>query len=172
MDGLGHMLGGDRVLAVEVGDCACDFQDSVVGAGGEAHAADGHFEGAFAGVVKGGELAELLRGQVGVVIATRLLAGPGSQYTLAHLLGRHAFVVAAQFFVGDGRDFDVEIDAVEQGAGDLAEVALDDRWRATAFFGGIAEKAARLRVYRLATSDSRSRLTHRYVRSRLGRRFR
>ena len=36
-----------------------DFEDAVVGAGGEAHAADGHFEGALAGIVEGADFADI-----------------------------------------------------------------------------------------------------------------
>jgi len=48
LNGFGQMLGGDGLGAGEVGDGAGHFEDAVVGAGGEAKAADGHFERALA----------------------------------------------------------------------------------------------------------------------------
>ena len=48
LHGLGEVFGADLFSSVEVGDGPCHFQDSVVGAGAEAHAPHGHLEGAFA----------------------------------------------------------------------------------------------------------------------------
>jgi hypothetical protein len=43
---------------------------------------------------------------------------------------------------GDGGDFDVEVDAVEQGAGDFAEVLGDLGAGTAAFARGVAVEAA------------------------------
>ena len=80
LDGFGEVLGGDGGGMIEVGDGAGDLEDAVVGAGGEAHAADGHFEGAFAGVV---ESAGVLHGarlfHAGADLARRLGRGYAAQ---------------------------------------------------------------------------------------------
>src|SRR3569833_482679 len=60
----------------------------------------------------------------------------------AHGGGGFGFFGGAEFFVRDGGDFYLDIDAVEQRSADLAEVALDDGWSAAAFAGGIAVEAA------------------------------
>ena len=46
-------------------------------AGGEAHAADGHFEGAFAGIVEGADSADVTGGHAGVVETAGALDGAG-----------------------------------------------------------------------------------------------
>ena len=46
--------------------------------------------------------------------------------------------LTAKLFIGDSRNFDVEVNAVQQGAADFGEIALDDAGRAAAFAGGIA----------------------------------
>ena len=56
LDSLGDVREGDRRFGGEVGDGAGDFEDAVVGAGGEALLLHGAFEEAF-GV--GGELTKL-----------------------------------------------------------------------------------------------------------------
>jgi hypothetical protein len=50
------MLGGDRLGGIEIGDGAGDFEDAVVRAGAQSHAADGHLKRALAGVIQGTEL--------------------------------------------------------------------------------------------------------------------
>ena len=143
LDGFGEVLGGDGGGLVEVGDGAGDFEDAVVGAGGEAHAADGHFEGALAGVVEGADAADIAGGHAGVVEAARAAGASRACSTRARISGGgFGGGVAAQFLEGNGGDFDVDIDAVEQRAADLAEVVLDLAGRAAAFAGGIAVEAA------------------------------
>ena len=81
-------------------------------------------------------------GHAGVVEAAGALeVGPVS--TRARISARGLGCgVAAQFLEGNGGDFDVDIDAVEQGAADLAEIVLDLTGSAAAFAGGIAVEAA------------------------------
>jgi len=127
----------------EVGDGAGDFEDAVVGAGAEALLLHGFFEDAL-GVA--GELAveaDLLGAHLGVGVdglgggtggAFGALAGDGEAGVLALAGGEDALADfggalggghAAQLLILDGGDFDVDVDAVEQGAGDFADVALD-----------------------------------------------
>jgi hypothetical protein len=42
-----------------------------------------------------------------------LWAGAGVENAVAHTLGGGAGVVGAEFLVGDGGDFDMEVDAVQ-----------------------------------------------------------
>ena len=66
LDGFGEVFGLDGIGVGEVGDGACDAEDLVVGAGGEAQFVDGLFEDVEAGVVEGAELADLSGGHSGV----------------------------------------------------------------------------------------------------------
>jgi len=147
LDWLGDMFGADRGRLAEIGDGAGDFQDSIVRAGGEAHAADGHFESALAGIVEGADFADGAGGHPGVVESASLLQGAGALDAGANLFGGFGGGVAAQFLEGHGGDFDVNIDAVEQGPADLAEIPLDLAGRAAAFTGGIAIEAAAAGVH-------------------------
>jgi hypothetical protein len=54
--------------------------------------------------------------------------------------------VAAELFVLDGGDFDVDVDAVEERAADFADVALDHGRSTHAVAGFVVEVAAGLRV--------------------------
>jgi hypothetical protein len=158
LDGFGEVLGGDVGGMIEVGDGAGDFEDAVVGAGGEAHAADGHFEGAFAGIIEGADAADIAGGHAGVVEAAGVLHGAGLFDTGADDGGGFGSGVAAEFLEGDGGDLDMDIDAVEQGTADLAQIVLDLARGTAALAGGIAEKAALVRISVLA-SNVRARQT-------------
>src|ERR1035437_3796938 len=81
LNGFGEVLGGHGGGVIEVGHGARDFEDAVVGAGGEAHAADGHFEGALAGIVERADLADIAGRHAGVVEAARLLYGASLFHT-------------------------------------------------------------------------------------------
>jgi hypothetical protein len=72
------MFGADRGRFAEIGDGAGDFQDSIVRAGGKAHAVDGHFESALAGIVEGADFADGAGGHPGVVESASLLQAAGA----------------------------------------------------------------------------------------------
>lgn len=57
LDSLGKVLGGDTRRGIQIGDGACDAQQTVVGAGREIHAANRHLERALAGVVQSAKCA-------------------------------------------------------------------------------------------------------------------
>jgi len=60
----------------------------------------------------------------------------GGDDLAADLGARRSRPVAGQFIIRNVRDFDVQVDAVEQRAGDFAEIALNLNLRTTeAFFG-------------------------------------
>src|SRR5207249_3741663 len=77
-----------------------------------------------------------------------LLLPPRRDHALADLRARLPFGHAHQLFLVEARDFDVDVDAVEQRAGDALEIALDLGWRAGAGVDGITVVAARARVHR------------------------
>ena len=87
-----------------------------------------------------------------------MLHGAGLFDTGADDGGGFGSGVAAEFLEGDGGDLDMDIDAVEQGTADLAQIVLDLARGTAALAGGIAEKAALVRISVLA-SNVRARQT-------------
>ena len=113
MDGLGDVLGANVGGAADIGDGASDFEDAIVGARGETHAADGHLEGPLAGSIEGTLLANEARGHARVVIPAGALDGAGAFDTFADLGRGFAGPTAAQLLVRNGGDFDVDVDTIE-----------------------------------------------------------
>src|SRR5579871_4399214 len=68
-----NVLGRYRFGVAEIGDGTGDFQNTVVRARGEAHAIDGHFQGALAGFVEGALFADQTRRHARIVIAALML---------------------------------------------------------------------------------------------------
>ncbi len=128
--------------SVEIRNRARDFQNAVVRAGTEAHLADGQLQGAFSGVVESAEATQRASGDVGIVIAALLLNRAGGLDASAHFGGCYAAVAAAEFFVGHGGHFDVQVDAVEKRPAHLAQVPLDDGAGTAAFPGGVGVESA------------------------------
>ena len=61
---------------------------------------------------------------------------------LSNSRGRLGRVGIGEFFVFDSGGFDMEVNAVKEGAGDTLPIALHLCWRAAAFAFWIAVKAA------------------------------
>src|SRR5947209_6797220 len=80
---------------------------------------------------------------VGVVIAARLVYGARAFDAAAALRGRFGCRGAAQLFVRDGGNFDVDVDAVEQRSADSTQVALNGYGSASALARGIPVEPAR-----------------------------
>ena len=106
---------------VDVGNGAGEAEDLVVGAGGEAKLVHGLAEEGFAGVVEGTITADVAGrhagiGDGGVGAETLSLEGSCGEDLGAHVGGRSAGAVGAELAISDGRDVDVEVDAVNEGA--------------------------------------------------------
>jgi hypothetical protein len=138
----GEVFGSDGGGFIQVGDGAGDFENAVVGAGGEAHPTDRHFERALAGIVECADLADIAGRHAGVVESARALYGAGLFHAGADFRRRLGSGIATQFLKGDGWNLDVDIDAVEQGAADLAQIVRDLARGAAALASGIAVEAA------------------------------
>ncbi len=82
----------------------------------------------------------------------------GAQHAIANRRRAFHFDVAAQFFVFHRGDFDVDVDAVEQRAGNFRDVTLDLHRRAVAFARGIAEESAGARVHRGGEHEARRKI--------------
>ena len=136
------MFGGDGLSAVQVGDGARYFEDTVVRSGGESHSAYRHFECAFTGSVEGALCADQANGHARIGVSSRLPGGADAFHPRADLGRALARRCSAEFLVRHGGDFHVNVDAVEQGAADLAQVTLNQGGGAPALARGISVKAA------------------------------
>src|SRR3954468_19026498 len=83
----------------------------------------------------------------GVGMETGALGFAGALDAIANGGGRFFGAGAGDVAVFDGRDFDVEIDAIEKRAGDALAITVDLGRAATAFAFQIAEVAARTRIH-------------------------
>jgi hypothetical protein len=79
----------------------------------------------------------------------------GAHDSLANLGGTFRLASRPQFFVVHGRHINVDIDAIEQRAGDLAHVALNHGLGAMTFARAVIEIAALLWVTSLLNVTSR-----------------
>jgi len=152
--GLEEAAGVDVVLADEIRDRAGDLDQPIDRPGGErATRLDEVGEGALAEAVElaGGALdggrhlgvaAQVPRAQADE------LAIAGGDDAGANRGGGLAGFAAAQLCERDGTDVDVEVDAIEERAGEALPVTLDCAGAAGAFAGARVEPAARARVGR------------------------
>jgi len=128
------MLLADMLRAVEIGNRPCNLEDAAVAAGGEAEALADKFEEAVAGFVRLTMFADESCRHLGVAVDAAVVEA-------IFLDGAAGFDSAGDHFRGFGvgtidditllhcRDFDLDVDAVKQGAGDLGTVALNDHRR-------------------------------------------
>jgi len=135
-----------------------------VGAGGKAEALDGSFEEFFAfggnGAIFADQFGWHLRVRIDFLFGGVALGLDFSRAQNPFAHGRRTFhlYVATQFFVLHRRNFDVNIDAVEQRAGNFRNVALNLNRGAMTFAGGIAEEAAGAGVHRGGEHEARGEI--------------
>jgi len=136
------MLGAYVVGAVQVGDGSRDLENPVMGTGRESHLANGHFERPLARIIEGTQFAQLLHRDIRIAKSARVLNGASLGDAAAHFTGARPDLFAAQFLIGYGRNFDMQIDAIEQRPADLAEIALNGATGASTVASWIPEKSA------------------------------
>ncbi len=124
------MGGGDALFTCQVGDGARELQDPVIGASGESHLAHGRAEQRLSGIVQRCVLAQLLRSHVS--IRQQTAAGEARCLDLARPLhalpdgsGELARTAIGKLLVGNAGDFEVDVDAVQQGSADPLLVATN-----------------------------------------------
>jgi len=177
LNGFGDVFDGDVLLGGEVGDGTGDLEDAVVGASAETLLLHGTLEQAL-GV--GGEFAKspdllgvhlrvgedgLRRGAGSGFGPGRVAAGrEGEAGMLQRAGGQDAGTdlgrplgggASAQLFILHGRDFDVDVDAVEQRARDFRDVALDHGRGTHAVAGFVVEVAAGAGVHGCGEHEAR-----------------
>jgi hypothetical protein len=123
---LGDMGAADVRAAFEIGDGAGQAAYALDGACREGQSLDGAFEDAVAVDIEAGHPAEVGRGQSGVRSRpAAVLPLARGLYTSAHRRRALARLLAGQLAVGDGRDLDVHVDAIEQRPRQLGPVGVD-----------------------------------------------
>ena len=154
MDGFADVLRRDAVTGREIGDGARDFENAVVGTGAEVEILHGMAEHFERGVVEGAEFFDLavrhagigggfsLTGEAVFLDAARL---KNAIENLCRGLGRAA---AGELLEGHGRRFDMDVDAVEEWAGDAVAVTLDLDAGAAALALRITVESARTGIHR------------------------
>lgn len=139
----------DALAAGQVGDGARHAQDAVVGAARPVEVFHALLQVGLAVAVELAVVVDFARGHVLVALALALQLDIGRRL---HAGGDHprwfAVGIGRQDLGIDRSDFDLDIDAVQQRAGDAALVTLDDVRRAAADAADVAVVAARAGVHR------------------------
>lgn len=137
------MGGADRIGAPHVRNCTRDLQDPMVGTGRQAESVNGAGQQPRARGVGCAPVVDLAAGQQGIGLAlARQLHGPCPGDPGTH--GRRGFTRGSglQFAGRQGRDFQHQVDAVQQRPGELVVVTGDLLRRAPAASVRVAMIAA------------------------------
>src|SRR5262249_31329528 len=152
LDRFGDMGGLDFFGAGEIGDGAADFEDPAVGAGAQAQFVDRGFEQSLGIVIHGTIALDISGAHLGVgmdvsFLKTLELDVTSLIDTLANHLRGFPSIATGEILIAYRRHFDLNIDSVEERAGDARAIALDLQRRADAFFLRVGKKAAGARVH-------------------------
>ena len=153
VDGFAQMFGRDGGTASEVGDGACHLEDTVVGACGEPQTVHRLLHQRLAPFVDSAVLVEQFRidlcvaMDVGAVPVAFGLDVAGADHPLAHSGAAFSLCFGQEFVVAQGLDLHVQVDAVEQGAGDTAEVLLHHAGGTSARNFRVIVVSARARIH-------------------------
>jgi hypothetical protein len=127
---LGHMRGADLLIFFEIGDGPGDFQDSGIGPGAHTQFVDGHLQKPLGVLVDDAMLPDLLVGHARIAerilgMETIFLPAPGGIDPALDGSRRFAAVFSPEFPVSYGRHLNVNIDPVQQGAGNFRLILAD-----------------------------------------------
>ena len=129
-DGFGQVGGLDGLAAFQVGNGAGYLEDTVVGAGREVEACHGAFQQGEAALIGTGVEGEQTAGHLCIAVdsgylgVALLLHLSGTDHAFADDGARFAGAYISHLFERDGGYFNLQVDAVEQGAGDAVQVLL------------------------------------------------
>src|ERR1035438_6866274 len=149
LNGLGQVSHGQMLGALQIRDGPRNFEDAVVGAGGQALLLHGPLQQALGIGAQFAVGANLARSHLRV--SENLFAGLFEALPLPFASGHHPVAnlsrsfgrrAAAQFLVLHRWNLDMYIDAVEKRAGDFGDIALNDRRSAMALARLVIEIAA------------------------------
>jgi hypothetical protein len=153
LQGFRQMRGVDAIFPGEISDCPGEFEHAMIAPGGEVQLPDSSLHQVLACFVEDNVLLQLFRAHVGVGEQCRsrksiVLHPAGTLNAPADLRGRLAGPAIRQFLVVDARDFDVNVDPVEQGTTDPFLVSVDDLTRAATLTHWISSKSAWAGIHR------------------------
>src|SRR5487761_2190213 len=143
LDRLGHMADGNRLAPGEIGNGARQLQHAMVSARRQIEPRDRLPEQTFGRRLWPAPPVDLARTEAAVAFSLALdLYLMRRRDALAHCAARFARGLAQQIFLGHGGHFQMDVDAVEQGPGNLAAIARHLVRRATAAAVEMPEIAA------------------------------
>lgn len=142
LDRLGEVFGGHRLRPAQIGDSARHFEDAIMCPRRKSHPPHGHLEGSLARVIQPADFAQNVGWHMRVVESAALLNQSRLQDPCPHLGRGLARAFGPHLLVSHGGDFNMEVDAVQEGAADFTEVTLDFGAGAAALAGGVAAEAA------------------------------
>lgn len=149
LDGLGDVRCPNLGAVGEIGNGSCNLENAMPGSRRKIELGGGLFEQLAAGVVRGTCGIDLGCAQAGIrLLLSRRLACPGGIDTLAYAGRAFTVCLADQVIRRQRRHFDEQVDAVEEGAGELAAITGDLVRRATALSVRCAVMAAGAGIHR------------------------
>ena len=125
------VVAGNPFRTGQIGNCAGNFQDAVISAGAEVQVGHGEFQQLHRRLIQDAVAFYLtaahagVAGDFGLLPKARMLALARSDHPLANLRGRLAGLLAGDLVKLHRRHFDVQVNAVEQRAGDATEIVLN-----------------------------------------------
>src|SRR5712691_2428624 len=138
---------GDQIDALEVGRGPRYAPGPVKTARGETLPLRPALEGVSRARIQGGQVSQPARPELGVEAAlARQLAGSCREHPLPHRRRPLTAWLRGELGERHAPHADLEVDAVEERAGQPALIRVDDRRRATTRADGIAEPATRARI--------------------------
>jgi hypothetical protein len=148
VDRLAQVVAVNVIAGGEVGDGAADAEDFVVGSGGEAHFFHGRFQQRFRVGFQLAVFADLRRSHPTVQTQRVLAEAALLHFSCGVHIGLHLLAGGPDRLIGqlaerDRRDFDMDVQAIQQRAADSADVAFDLQRVAFALPLGVAAIAAR-----------------------------
>ena len=148
------MLRRDLSLAIEISDSARNFQNPIVSAGAQVQFVHGYANQVLRILSEFAVLLKLARGHASIAVYFCVAAKP-LLLTLTRAnnaltdRGRRLFsALAGDVPILHGWDFNVQIDTVQQRAGDALSITLHLGGTATAFAFEVAKVAAWTRIHR------------------------
>ena len=132
----------DGIAAVEIGNSAGYFEDTGIGAGRETEAVGDQFQHAVAGRVQFAVFLDETRRHLGVAVdfgafVALQLQFSGMLHPFGYGSGTFRFTTIGQISVFHSRHFDVNVDPVQQRAGDAGAVTVNGNRSAGARVGRI-----------------------------------
>lgn len=139
-----QVLLANMLRAVEIGNRPRDFEDTAVAARGEAEALGDQFEEAVTGFVRFAMFTDQAGRHLGVTVNAAVaealfLNRAAGFYSQGNHFRRFGVGTIDKIAIFDRRDFVLDVDTVEEGAGDSGAIALNNHRRAGAGVGRVGK---------------------------------